>query len=700
MGILNNTPTLSYLYFKDLIITYENESYQIQNSYTYKSYIYWDYNNPYTLIFSNEVLSEMAGRFYICYNDRGNYTLVPQTEISINFSEGVSKDLVTEKIFGIKEELKDNGEKFVTIEQDIDGIKQTVGTVQESVNGNSQKITELEQTSERIEFNVSEIEREFNEDLEAKTLRDNISISILNLQSILGSFSSDMNSFMENNTLSDAENEEISIYKNNVSDGKLELNSQIDILITALSSNGQTDKANTLTSQKELLNTSITNLINTIDNSCADEIFTNSEITAIVSRFGNVNSKINETKNLIDEYIFLGVGGELIEKIANLTIKQDEIKLSVSKTESVLKNSLNLSKSLVQGIIDSNNTALINFKKCFSVIVEDRELTETEIDSLNVRIEGMDNEIDNILNKKNELAEDDMLDETERNNLTLQYENFINSYDILKEKINEVIEDNIVNDVELLEINEKVNDYYNQLNNIHSCFCQCLDNIDTNTINKAINDAKDELIVEINELDDKVNTLESDVTTSISSGLIDKQEKDNILQNLEILRREKVDIDNRFNEWYNSEFLYGDLKKTYKQTYDEYIEKYNSLTTLSETIANKEDLVTENERLSIQIATNEFLESLDIFFKESEMVVRVISSNEINYVKSNLSKDFCDVNNKLNDLSNEMNESFKDGIITEIELKNIENILIQMDKEKLDIDEKYEELYNNDNLNG
>ena len=45
-----------------------------------------------------------------------------------------------------------------------------------------------------------------------------------------------------------------------------------------------------------------------------------------------------------------------------------------------------------------------------------------------------------------------------------------------------------------------------------------------------------------------------------------------------------------------------------------------------------------------------------------------------------------------------MNESFKDGIITEIELKNIETILAQIDKEKLDIDKTYDEIYNNTNL--
>ena len=71
MSVLSNTPTLSYIYIKDMIITYKGQSYIIQNTYTNKAYIYWDYNNPYSLTFSNTILKELAGRFYIYFNDKG-----------------------------------------------------------------------------------------------------------------------------------------------------------------------------------------------------------------------------------------------------------------------------------------------------------------------------------------------------------------------------------------------------------------------------------------------------------------------------------------------------------------------------------------------------------------------------------------------------------------------------------------------------
>ena len=90
--------------------------------------------------------------------------------------------------------------------------------------------------------------------------------------------------------------------------------------------------------------------------------------------------------------------------------------------------------------------------------------------------------------------------------------------------------------------------------------------------------------------------------------------------------------------------------------------------------------------------------ALDNFFKESEIVVSTITSNEINYIKGNLSKEFEDINSTLNILSSQLDSSFKDGIITEVELKNIEFTLNQIDKEYYDINKIFNELYNNSNL--
>ena len=148
-----------------------------------------------------------------------------------------------------------------------------------------------------------------------------------------------MNTYMEDNRLTDVEKEELTTYIDKIGTVKLETNVYLDTIISALRANGQIDQSNTLETQRDLLNTSVDNLITNINNACVDEKFTNAEMIAIISYFSNVNSKITETKNLVDEYIFLGVGGDLIEEIGRITVQQNQISQSVSRTESPLKNS-------------------------------------------------------------------------------------------------------------------------------------------------------------------------------------------------------------------------------------------------------------------------------------------------------------------------------------------------------------------------
>lgn len=333
MAILANCPSLSYIYIKDCIIIYNNTSYQILNTYTMKPYVYWDSNNPYELITSNTILKEKTGLFYICFNDKGNPIIVPQTDITISFGENTSRDLVTEKILGFKEQNEINEEKFTTIQVDINGIKTTVGTVQDDIEGAMQTISEVNQKADNISASVSTLEREYNENQELNTLRDDVNIALLNLQSTLGAFSSDMNNFMEDNELSDEESNQINVYKNEMTTELNNLNEQISKVITLLKSQEKSEEATRLTTQKGLLNSSINNLLNNIDIASADGIFTNTEMTTIVSYFANANTKINETNNMIDEFIFLETGGALVKQLSELNISQNEIKLSVSKNE-------------------------------------------------------------------------------------------------------------------------------------------------------------------------------------------------------------------------------------------------------------------------------------------------------------------------------------------------------------------------------
>lgn len=698
MAILNNVPTLSYITIKDMIIIHDGVIYQIQNTYSCKPYFYWNKENPYELQTSNKILEEIVGRYYIIFNDKGTHTLVPQTEIQIDFSEGVSKDYITDRILGFKGQSEEVGNRFTTIEETLEGIRTTVGTVQEDVTNNTISISELEQRSDSISADISRIETIYNNDLESSALREDTIVALLQFQSTLGIFGSDMNTYMEDNDLTSGEKEAIELYKEELENNRLTLNARIDTIIGLMEAQGQTEMVAKLTNIKENLNESTDTLISTVDNACIDKLFTNSEMATIISCFSNVNIKVNETRNLINDCIYLGTGGEIIKELSSINMKQDEIRLNVSRTESTLKNTLGVQKSLLQGVIDANNNALLNFKNSLSSVVADRLISVDELSALNKKVGVMESEKTNLESKKDEMINNPLISDTEKYNLIERWNVYNSSYIEMLEMMDEINSDGKIDSTELANMNARINLYYNELDNLHSSMCDALDNISNNEINKAIDDAKEEILTEVNELSEKVDGIKIDVDASVISGLVDNQEKADILQNLDALSREKMDIDNRYNQWYSSEFLYGDLKESYRQMYEIYVEKYDALVNICSTVANKTDLVEESERIAMETATDEFLVALNNFLKQSETVIDVVTSNETTYAKNNLIKEFNDINNMLNNLNEEMNNSFKDGIITEIELTNIENILTQIDKEKMDIDETYNEVYNNSNL--
>lgn len=400
MAINTNTPSLGYVQWKDLLITCDDIIYQIKNSYTCKHFIYWDKNNPYELVTSNVTLDEKQGLYYIYFNQNGMITEVPQDEITLSFSDGESVDLIAQKIVAFGEQQSINNEKFTTLEMDIDGIKTSVGEVKEDINGTKQTISEIDQKADSISLNVSTLEREYANDEELRKLRDNTNMSLLKLQSSLGLFNSDMNTYMEDNKLSDEERNNIKSYKEIITESKEELNKQINEVIKFLTSNGKTTESKTLTTQQTSLNDAFSNLFANIDTAINDNVFTNTEMTTITTYFSKANTKINETNNMIDEFIFLGSSGKIVEKLSGLTIKQDEIKAEVkeeiTKVETNTNDEINSAKTELSEKITTIEKRVSSAeqkitKDAITDTVKDTFYTKTEVDGkINVAIKNVD----------------------------------------------------------------------------------------------------------------------------------------------------------------------------------------------------------------------------------------------------------------------------------------------------------------------
>ena len=361
MGLMANVPTLSYVSWKELLITYQNVTYQIENSHTNKPYIYWDSSNPYILTTSNKKLDSRSGLFYLIFNESGKYTVIPNDDIVMNFSETPSRDFITSKIVGFRDETRG---KFTAVQMDIDGIKFDVYDAEG-------KFSKFEQRVDKIDLEVKGVEKKYSDDPQLIKMREDFNDVLLSLQATLGLFSSDMNTYMENNSLSSDEKNDIISYKTSLEQKRVELNNQLNAVVEYLNGIEDIDQTRIIeiNASKDGLNTAISNLFTNIDVICSDNIFTNTEITAIVSYFGKTNLAINECKNTID-YVFLGIGGFLIEEVSNITLEQDNIKLEVKKVE----NHINTEISKIE--LEQDNIKL-EVKRIGDDYVTSSEMTQT-----------------------------------------------------------------------------------------------------------------------------------------------------------------------------------------------------------------------------------------------------------------------------------------------------------------------------------
>ena len=570
MALLSNVPTLSYIRWQNLLIIYKDEVYQIYNNHTNKPFIYFDaINSPNELIMSNKKLEERDGLFYIIFNDNGKYIIVPQTEIEINFSENGSVDAVSSKILGFKEQLNEQSQKVTTIETDVEGVKTTVSQFEESITKNETSISTLEQRANEIDAEVEKITIDFNDDIVIRELRENTTMAILSIQSTLGLFSSDMNTYMKDNKLSSAETDEINAYKENLNNELTLMNLQTNNVIDLLEDKGEVEKVTRLNTAREKLNTAINNLYTNIDTCSVDNVFTNNEIATIISYFGKANVAINELKNLIDECIYLSLGGRLVEEIGKIIVKQDQIQLSVSKNENSIRSTLSKEMSLVQDVVDENIISLNNFRDCLNTISTDGAFTSDEIDVITTRANDLDVNFDEMTSKKSEIEGNTLLSDEQKEEIDKSYTNYKPAHNNLLSNINTITADGLMTTEEMISINEEIENYKNEINNMNTVLCSSLEEINKNGITTDINNVDKkwaEIILDpengiqsqvgdiqkqINDdggIIERLNTAEQKITTdaiinTVSSTYYSKEEVDNKLEDIDIgLVVESVDV--------------------------------------------------------------------------------------------------------------------------------------------------------------
>lgn len=346
MSLSNNCPTFTYIQGNGISVVYMNETYSVQSFYTNKKYIYWDVSNKTVLQTSNVMPERSSGRFLVLINDNGIATVVPSTSDDFRISfDGDNDETVRAKIFALYDKNKSQDDKFVLVEQDINGIKQIIGGTEENKDGLVEKVSKLQQTSNELSGQVSNVEKVFNDDKEMRQLRDDLNKSIIKLNSSLSLFDSELYTYFKDNKIS--------------SDEKIKISSQLDIiekerdnLLIYLEKvkliceeQSYSDKLVALELATNELNKANTNLKEALTTIISDNVIIPSEKTIIIDLIGKYGLRINELKNIFDDIVILGVGGVIYEELSKLSIESNKIEMTVTDT---VTESINRSGNMIK----------------------------------------------------------------------------------------------------------------------------------------------------------------------------------------------------------------------------------------------------------------------------------------------------------------------------------------------------------------
>ncbi len=173
------------------------------------------------------------------------------------------------------------------------------------------------------------------------------------------------------------------------------------------------------------------------------------------------------------------------------------------------------------------------------------------------------------------------------------------SYQQFKRVIETTISDGVFNYDTENEIIIKSQNYYKEMySEFNRISMTSIDIIG----NKKIANIKADLNNEINDVSNAINTLESTMETTFKDGILSDSEKDSLRNTLNLVAKERADIDKDYTNLYNNTDLTGNAKTNLKSMYDTFVSRHNTLTTTVNNIMNKAGIVDNTDKSNLDTA--------------------------------------------------------------------------------------------------
>ena len=170
------------------------------------------------------------------------------------------------------------------------------------------------------------------------------------------------------------------------------------------------------------------------------------------------------------------------------------------------------------------------------------------------------------------------------------------AYQSLKEIILSVVSDGIFDyDIENAII-QKAQEYYIEMySEFNRIAQQSIDIIGTNKVTVT----KQDLELQINDVDTAITNLGNTMETTFKDGILTDTEKDILRNNLDLVAKEKSDIDKDYEALYSNEDLLDPTKTNLLTSYNSFVEAHNNLVLGVDDLINKIGIIDDNDKNNV-----------------------------------------------------------------------------------------------------
>lgn len=434
----------------------------------------------------------------------------------------------------------------------------------------------------------------------------------------------------------------------------------------------------------------------------------------------SINDGVNASKSYTD-------AREIVIKNANELYTKDEITLSEAKTLLELENKARETKEYADGISQSLTTdidtlkdgvqretdelkaSIDNLETAIGQLPIGQELTDVEKQGLKSSLHLVGMEYADVVYKIDVILKDMYLPATNKTTIGQRRTDLVNKYNAVKTSIETALLDSTITQTERDAIDTAMTNFRTSIDQANVALLAGYEAIETvrdADLQAKLNQQKQELEQEIQDVSDAMNGLEENIKGAILDGIVSESEALAIKQHINNLNVQKAEMDAKYNTIYTNPLLVGTPKTdllTKKTAFN--TAHTNLINSINTAIADSN--VTPAESSDVDSKFTAYATALGNLTTSIEVAVKSITDGigtslraEIEAQRDALQAEIDDVNTAMGTLGDTIKNAIQDGIISETEALAIAQNINSLNVQKAEMDAKYNTIYANPLLTG